>query len=249
MFAALERSASAASLTPGTTATARRSPRATSSTESNKYTVKLKGRSRPILATFMASLNSLSAQHYGRERRRKDAILPNPSLGGFTTSNPPEACQRPRPPRSASDGDVAPSPYGQAFVTSRTLDVYQPILLQTNTVFGFVRIPDPNIPRDLNILSFRMSSKYIRPGVLDGMIGYEYNPATRRPALRPADVDRPAFPSTTAISRRAKVGHHASYMRVVEAYQIKKQIDQNAFNTLALYQAITTPRALCRTRR
>jgi hypothetical protein len=33
------------------------------------------------------------------------------------------------------------------------------------------------------------------------------------------------------------VGHSASYMRVVEAYQIKKQIDQDAFNTMALYQS------------
>jgi hypothetical protein len=33
-----------------------------------------------------------------------------------------------------------------------------------------------------------------------------------------------------------EVGHDASYMRVVEAYQIKKQIDQQAYNALALYQ-------------
>ena len=35
-----------------------------------------------------------------------------------------------------------PSPYGQAFVTSQTLDVYQQTLLQTNTVFGFVACPE-----------------------------------------------------------------------------------------------------------
>jgi hypothetical protein len=50
-----------------------------------------------------------------------------------------------------------PSPYGQAFVTSETLDVYQQTLLQTKTVYGFVRIPNPEIPRDLNIVSFRRS--------------------------------------------------------------------------------------------
>ena len=33
------------------------------------------------------------------------------------------------------------------------------------------------------------------------------------------------------------MGHNASYMRVVEAYQIKKQIDQQAFNAMALYQS------------
>ena len=46
-----------------------------------------------------------------------------------------------------------PSPYGQAFVTSETLDVYQQTLLQTNTVYGFVRVPNPQIPRDLNIVT------------------------------------------------------------------------------------------------
>ena len=84
-----------------------------------------------------------------------------------------------------------PSPYGQAFVTSQTLDVYQQTLLQTNTVYGFVRIPNTQIPRDLNIVSFRMSSKYIRPGCLDGVVGYVYNPATfalRRQDLH--DLDR-----------------------------------------------------------
>ena len=40
----------------------------------------------------------------------------------------------------------------------------------------------------------------------------------------------------TGTSHRGEVGHDASYMRVVEAYQVKKQIDQQAFNTLALYQ-------------
>ena len=77
-----------------------------------------------------------------------------------------------------------PSPYGQAFVTSQTLDVYQQTLLQTNTVYGFVRIPDPQMPRDFNIVSFRMSSKYIRPGCLDGVVGYVYNPATLPSARR-----------------------------------------------------------------
>ena len=35
-----------------------------------------------------------------------------------------------------------------------------------------------------------------------------------------------------------EVGHNASYMRVVEAYQLKKQIDQQAFNAMALYKSV-----------
>ena len=69
------------------------------------------------------------------------------------------------------------------------------------------------------------------------MIGYAYNPAT---------LPTGAQTYTTSTGQMApvydgnfspgEVGHDASYMRVVEAYQIKKQIDQQAFNTLALYQ-------------
>ena len=131
-----------------------------------------------------------------------------------------------------------PSPYGQAFVTSQTLDVYQQTLLQTNTVYGFVRIPNPQIPRDLNIVSFRMNSQYLRPGVLDGVVGYVYNPAT---------LPNGAQTYTTSTGEMevlydenfspGEVGHDASYMRVVEAYKLKKQIDQQAFNALALYNA------------
>ena len=130
-----------------------------------------------------------------------------------------------------------PSPYGQAFVTSQTLDVYQQTLLQTNTVYGFVRIPDPQIPRDLNIVSFRMSSKYLRPGVLDGIVTM---------STIPRRLPTGAQTYTTSTGEMevlydenfspGEVGHDASYMRVVEAYKLKKQVDQQAYNALALYQ-------------
>jgi hypothetical protein len=207
--------------------------------ESIKYTVKMQGTLAPYTGDqFMATLNTLTTPSATPGNpSTKMAILPNPNLGGFTTSNPPSAL--PKAPTEEKFGArmFVPSPYGQAFVTSQTLDVYQETLLQTNTVYGFVRIPDPQIPRDYNIVSFRMSSKYIRPGCLDGVVGYVYNPATL-----------PAGAQTYATSTgqmqvlydmnlsSGEVGHDASYMRVVEAYKLKKQIDQQAFNALALYQ-------------
>ena len=113
--------------------------------------------------------------------------------------------------------------YGQAFVTSQTLDVYQQTLVQTNTVYGFIGIPDAQIPRDLNIVSFRMSSNYIRPGCLDGVIGYGYNPAS---------LPNGSQTYTTSTGQmevmydgnfsQGEVGQDASYMRVAEAYRIKK---------------------------
>lgn len=209
--------------------------------ESNKYTVRLEGAMMPYTSdTFMAGINSVSiASSTVGTPASKTPILPNPNIGGFTISNPPGGLPKTAPTEERFGQRMfMPSPYGQAFVTSKTLDVYQQILLQTNTTFGFIRVPDPKIPRDLNILSFRMSSKYIRPGCLDGMIGYAYNPA------RLASGARTWSTSTGQLSpvydgnfSSGEVGHEASYMRVVEAYQLKKQIDQSAFNTMALYQS------------
>jgi hypothetical protein len=208
--------------------------------EGHKYTVKLDGTMAPYTGdSFMAGLNSLSvATTTVGASASKTPILPNPNLGGFTGSNPPGALPKTVTEERFGQRMFVPSPYGQAFVTSQTLDVYQQILLQTNTTFGFLRVPDPMIPRDLNILSFRMSSKYIRPGVLDGMIGYQYNPAELASGATTWQTSTgqlsPVYDGNFA---QGEVGHNASYMRLVEAYQLKKQIDQQAFNAMALYQS------------
>ncbi|MBS1854108.1 MAG: hypothetical protein JST11_01990 [Acidobacteria bacterium] len=207
--------------------------------EAKKYTVKLQGTLSPITGDpFMGSLNTLTAPSATPGNpSSKTAILPNPNLGGFTASNPPTAL--PKAPTDEKFGSrmFVPSPYGQAFVSSQTLDVYQQTLLQTNTVYGFVRIPDPRIPRDINILSFRMSSKYIRPGCLDGVVHYVYNPATLPTGAQTyATSTGQMEPLYDGNFSPGQVGHDASYMKVVEAYRLKKQIDQQAFNAIALYQ-------------
>lgn len=207
--------------------------------ESSKYTVKMEGTLSPYTNDlFMSSLNTLTTpSNTAGNPSSKTAILPNPNLGGFTTSNPPTSKPKTAPTEEKFGQRIyAPSPYGQAFVVSQTLDVYQQTLVQTNTVYGFVAVPNTQIPRDLNIVSFRLNSGYIRPGCLDGVVGYVYNPATL------ANGSQTYTTSTGQLQTlydgnfsSGDVGHNASYMRVVEAYQIKKQVDQQAFNSLALY--------------
>lgn len=207
--------------------------------ESNKYTVKMQGNLSPRTGDlFMSNLNALiTPSNTIGNPSSKTAILPNPQLGGFTASNPPGQLPKTLPTDEKFGQPMfAPSPYGQAFVTSQTLDVYQQTLIQSNTVYGFVRVPNTQIPRDLNIVSFRMSSKYIRPGCLDGVIGYVYEPAilptggqsyTTSTGQMEVLYDKNFDPG--------QVGNNASYMRIVEAYQLKKQVDQEASNALALY--------------
>jgi hypothetical protein len=70
------------------------------------------------------------------------------------------------------------------------------------------------------------------------MIGYEYNPATLPSGATSWQTSTGQMkPVYDGNSSQGQVGHNASYMRVVEAYQVKKQIDQEAFNSLALYNA------------
>jgi hypothetical protein len=207
--------------------------------ESNKYTVKLEGTLAPYTGDmFMANLNTeTTPSTTPGTPGAKTAILPNPNLGGFTTSYP----AAPLPKGSVTEEKFGqrmfvPSPYGQAFVTSQTLDVYQQTLLQSNTVYGFVAVPNRQIPRDLNIVSFRLNSQYIRPGCLDGMIGYAYNPATLAAGQQTYTTSTGQMePIYDRNFSPGVVGHDASYMRLVEAYQFKKQIDQQAFNSLALF--------------
>ena len=113
--------------------------------ELNKYSVRLEGALAPFTGdTFMASLNSLSVPSTTvGASASKTPILPNPNLGGFTTSNPPGALPKTAPTEERFGQRMyVPSPYGQAFVTSQTLDVYQQTLLQTKTTFGFIRVPN-----------------------------------------------------------------------------------------------------------
>jgi hypothetical protein len=207
--------------------------------ESYKYTVKTEGSMSPYTGDqFMANLNTVATPSTTPGTPgSKSAILPNPNLGGFSTSNPPAAL-----PKTAVTEEkfgqrlFVPSPYGQAFVVSQTLDVYQEKLVQSGTVYGFVAVPNAQIPRDINVVSFRLDSQYLRPGCLDGMIGYAYNPATLPSGAQTYTTStgqmEPVYDGNFA---PGVVGHDASYMRLVEAYQVKKQIDQQAFSTLALY--------------
>ena len=72
--------------------------------ESIKYTVKMQGTLAPYTGDqFMASLNTLTTPSATPGNpSTKTAILPNPNLGGFTTSNPPSALPKTRRPKKNS---------------------------------------------------------------------------------------------------------------------------------------------------
>jgi hypothetical protein len=207
--------------------------------EATRYTVKLQGTPTAVTGDmFMANLNTLATPSSTGTGSSRTAILPNPDLGGSTTSNPPGQLPRTAPTEEKYGARMfRPSPYGQAFVSSQTVDVYQQTLLQTNTVYRFIRIPNAQIPRDVNVVSFRMSSKYIRPGCLDGVVTYAYNPATLPSGAQTYTTSTGEMQVLYDNFSPGTVGHDASYMRIIEAYKLKKQIDQQSLNALALYHS------------
>jgi hypothetical protein len=208
--------------------------------DQSRYIVKLQGNPSIVAGDlFMANLNTLITPSSTGSFSSRTAILPNPNLGGFTTSNLPAQLPRSAPTDEKNGSRMfRPSPYGQAFVSSQTVDVYQQTLVQTGTVYGFIPIPNTQIPRDVNVLSFRMSSKYIRPGCLDGVVGYGYKPATLPSGAQTYTTSTGEMETISDKNfSSGSVGHDASYMRIVEAYQLKKQIDQQALNALAIIQS------------
>ena len=117
--------------------------------ESNKYTVKMQGTLSPYTGDqFMGSLNALSTPNTTvGVSSSKTAILPNPNLGGFTSSNPPGQLPKTAPTEEKFGQRMyVPSPHGQAFVTSQTLDVYSRRCSKPTRYMGSYESRTPRFP-------------------------------------------------------------------------------------------------------
>ena len=145
---------------------------------------------------FMASLNTVTTPSTTPGRpggQGADPAQPEP-WAASRRSNPPapaaeDAGDR-REVRAAHVRPVAIRP-GVRHLADRSTSTSRRCV-QSNTVYGFVAVPNAQIPRDLNIVSFRMNSQYLRPGCLgrhDRLRLQPGNPADRRADLH--DLDRP----------------------------------------------------------
>jgi len=98
-----------------------------------------------------------------------------------------------------------PDNLGLALVQSETADVFALRLKHNNALISFSLRPNPDIPKDWNIIHFPMNARYVKQGVLDGKIG---------PI---ADVD---YPNALSYS------NDVSYFKPVEAYALKNRIQK-----------------------
>lgn len=101
---------------------------------------------------------------------------------------------------------------GMALVKSATADLYMLALKGTQTPVGYVMTPNDSIPVDTNIIDFPINPRYVKNGTLDGKVGLMNDPSYPE-----ADIER------------------GSYFKPVEAYAIKRRIQQQEQQLKAYY--------------
>ncbi len=108
-----------------------------------------------------------------------------------------------QPLYSAIGKRFVPRNVGFALVQSETADVFALRLKHNNALVAYQMRPNPDIPKDWNILTFPINPRYIKQGTLDGKVGFE--------------TDR-NYPNATNLTT------DASYFKPIEAYALKNRI-------------------------
>ncbi|NEO97557.1 MAG: hypothetical protein F6K58_02360 [Symploca sp. SIO2E9] len=98
---------------------------------------------------------------------------------------------------------------GFALVQSETADIFALRLAHNNALVSLQFQPNPDIPKDWNIISFPLNPRYTKQGTLDGKVGYKNNSVC-------TDPDYP----------QAQTYGEYSYFKPKEAYALKKRINQ-----------------------
>ena len=102
-----------------------------------------------------------------------------------------------------------PANMGFAFVESETADVYALRLEHTGTLVAFRMLPNPDIPRDTNIIPFPINNRYTKQGTLDGRLGY----------TKTGNAYDPDYPNSVGYGEY-------SYFKPREAYALKRHIER-----------------------
>jgi Concanavalin A-like lectin/glucanases superfamily len=103
------------------------------------------------------------------------------------------------------EGRFIPRNVGFALVQSETADVFALRLEHNNALVSYQMRPNPDIPRDWNIITFPMNATYTKQGTLDGKVG-----------LTPDSQ----YPNATTYSP------DSSYFKPIEAYSLKNRIQR-----------------------
>lgn len=115
-----------------------------------------------------------------------------------------------------------PANTGFALVQSETADIFALRLAHTGALVAYRMSPNPDIPKDWNIITFPVNPRYTKQGTLDGAVGFD----DRGKVL---DPDYPAA---------AGYGQH-SFFKPQEAYALKRRITRDQQRLRAYYEAVS----------
>ncbi|WP_329558840.1 LamG domain-containing protein [Streptomyces uncialis] len=116
-----------------------------------------------------------------------------------------------------------PANKGYALVQSETADVYALRLAHSGALVAYRILPNPDIPKDWNIITFPINPQYTKQGTLDGAVGFNDQ----------GKVLDPAYPN--AFQR----GEY-SYFKPREAYAIKRRILRERQELETYYSTVST---------
>ncbi|WP_066945638.1 LamG-like jellyroll fold domain-containing protein [Microtetraspora fusca] len=116
-----------------------------------------------------------------------------------------------------------PANTGMALVQSETADVFALRLAHTGALVAYRMLPNPDIPKDWNIIHFPINPRYVKQGTLDGAVGFNERGKV-------TDLDYP-----TAID----YGEY-SYFKPRDAYALKRRIVRDQQRLRAFYESVST---------
>ncbi|WP_405811943.1 LamG domain-containing protein [Streptomyces sp. NBC_01520] len=117
-----------------------------------------------------------------------------------------------------------PANTGYALVQSETADVFALRLEHTGALVAYRMMPNPDIPRDWNIIEFQINPLYTKQGTLDGLVGYGLTGPFSDPAHYPTAGD----------------GAEYSYFKPREAYALKRRVERQAQQLQSFYDSVST---------
>ncbi|MFF8958672.1 LamG-like jellyroll fold domain-containing protein [Streptomyces sp. NPDC014894] len=117
-----------------------------------------------------------------------------------------------------------PENKGYALVQSETADVYALRLAHTGALVAYRMLPNPDIPKDWNIISFPINPQYTKQGTLDGAIGL---------TDQAGKILDEAYPTASGYGEY-------SYFKPREAYAIKRRLLRERQELENFYTSVST---------
>ncbi|GLF95223.1 laminin G domain-containing protein [Streptomyces yaizuensis] len=116
-----------------------------------------------------------------------------------------------------------PANTGYALVQSETADVYALRLAHSGALVAYRMLPNPDIPKDWNIIDFPLNPQYTKQGTLDGAVGFDEH----------GKVLDPAYPNARGYG-------DYSYFKPREAYALKRRILRESQELESYYNNVST---------